>query len=469
MFLWRRRLFESRFVLWLLVLTVFVGEATITAGWWTAEVGRQPWVVYDVLKTADGVSPVLSAIDVVLSLGMFLVLYSLLLVLFLYLLNRKIQDGPEELEDGRDRPDVEPAGYVPRRLQPKPPRRRPRRRAMTLNDVWFFLFILIIAGYLILDGFDMGVGILLLPLARTDIERRTFLNSIGPVWDGNEVWLVLGGGVLFAVFPLAYASLFSGPVPGVRAGPAGHDPANGRPRVPLEGSGPALAVRLGHRLRRRVGGPRAAARRRLREHRGRSAARRGREHLDRADRPADTVPAARRRGDRRDVRRPGRDLPPDQDGRRAARPDRTGGAAADDRLLPAQHARRGRVGAVPPEHLGAVSRRHLAGHPPGRRAHRPRGRMGVRPERPAVPRLPGLVRDDRAAAHLRRGRALPESHHLDDRPGLQPDDLQRRVGRQHARHHPHLRRRSASRSCCSTRPASTTSSGARPSSTRHGY
>ena len=81
---------------------------------------------------------------------------------------------------------------------------------MTLNDVWFVLFIFIIAGYLILDGFDMGVGILLLPLARTDTERRTFLNSIGPVWDGNEVWLVLGGGVLFAVFPLVYASLFSG-------------------------------------------------------------------------------------------------------------------------------------------------------------------------------------------------------------------------------------------------------------------
>ncbi len=81
---------------------------------------------------------------------------------------------------------------------------------MSINEVWFALFIVIIAGYLILDGFDMGVGILLLPLARTDVERRTFLNSIGPVWDGNEVWLVLGGGVLFAVFPLAYASLFSG-------------------------------------------------------------------------------------------------------------------------------------------------------------------------------------------------------------------------------------------------------------------
>src|SRR6478672_10462295 len=99
MFLWKRRLFESRFVLSLLVLTVFVGEATITAGWWTAEIGRQPWVVYDVLKTADGVSPVIGADQVVFSIGMFLVLYSLLLVLFLYLLNRKIQDGPEELED----------------------------------------------------------------------------------------------------------------------------------------------------------------------------------------------------------------------------------------------------------------------------------------------------------------------------------------------------------------------------------
>jgi len=81
---------------------------------------------------------------------------------------------------------------------------------VTLNDVWFILFVFIIAGYLILDGFDMGVGILHLPLARTDTERRTLLNSIGPVWDGNEVWLVLGGGVLFAVFPLVYASMFSG-------------------------------------------------------------------------------------------------------------------------------------------------------------------------------------------------------------------------------------------------------------------
>jgi cytochrome bd ubiquinol oxidase subunit II len=79
-----------------------------------------------------------------------------------------------------------------------------------LAEIWFVLFIFIVSGYLILDGFDMGVGILHLPLARTDVERRTFLNSIGPFWDGNAVWLVLAGGVLFAVYPLAYASLFSG-------------------------------------------------------------------------------------------------------------------------------------------------------------------------------------------------------------------------------------------------------------------
>jgi cytochrome bd ubiquinol oxidase subunit II len=81
---------------------------------------------------------------------------------------------------------------------------------VTLNDLWYVLFVLIIAGYLILDGFDMGVGILHLPLARDDVERRTFLNSIGPVWDGNEVWLVIAGGVMFGVFPLVYASIFSG-------------------------------------------------------------------------------------------------------------------------------------------------------------------------------------------------------------------------------------------------------------------
>lgn len=81
---------------------------------------------------------------------------------------------------------------------------------MTLQIVWFVLFVIIVAGYMILDGFDLGVGILHPFVAKTDKERRITLNSIGPIWDGNEVWLILAGGVLFAAFPFVYASLFSG-------------------------------------------------------------------------------------------------------------------------------------------------------------------------------------------------------------------------------------------------------------------
>ena len=141
---------------------------------------------------------------------MFLVLYTLLFVLFIYLLNRKIQEGPEPWRPWRRSPVSTLPDTFREVFRRQRARGRRRGRVMSLADIWFGLFIIIIAGYLILDGFDMGVGILLLPLARTDVERRTFLDSIGPVWDGNEVWLVLGGGVLFAVFPLAYASLFSG-------------------------------------------------------------------------------------------------------------------------------------------------------------------------------------------------------------------------------------------------------------------
>ena len=78
-----------------------------------------------------------------------------------------------------------------------------------LNTTWFVLIGVLFAGYAILDGFDLGVGMLHL-LTRTDTQRRLMLNSIGPVWDGNEVWLVTGGGALFAAFPNVYATLLSG-------------------------------------------------------------------------------------------------------------------------------------------------------------------------------------------------------------------------------------------------------------------
>jgi cytochrome d ubiquinol oxidase subunit II len=79
---------------------------------------------------------------------------------------------------------------------------------MDLNIIWFVLVGVLLTGYAILDGFDLGVGALHL-FAKGDKERRILLNSIGPVWDGNEVWLVTGGGALFAAFPHVYASVFS--------------------------------------------------------------------------------------------------------------------------------------------------------------------------------------------------------------------------------------------------------------------
>ena len=78
-----------------------------------------------------------------------------------------------------------------------------------LNTIWFLLIGALLSGYAILDGFDLGVGMLHL-FVKEDEERRTMINSIGPVWDGNEVWLVTGGGALFAAFPHVYATVFSG-------------------------------------------------------------------------------------------------------------------------------------------------------------------------------------------------------------------------------------------------------------------
>ena len=80
---------------------------------------------------------------------------------------------------------------------------------LPLNFIWFNLLGILLTGYGVLDGFDLGVGILHL-FAREDSERRIFLNSIGPLWDGNEVWLVTFAGALFAAFPNAYALAFSG-------------------------------------------------------------------------------------------------------------------------------------------------------------------------------------------------------------------------------------------------------------------
>jgi cytochrome d ubiquinol oxidase subunit II len=79
-----------------------------------------------------------------------------------------------------------------------------------MGFVWFWLVAVMLVGYVVLDGFDLGVGVLHLFLVRNESERQATLRSIGPVWDGNEVWLLAAGGTLYFAFPLLYASAFSG-------------------------------------------------------------------------------------------------------------------------------------------------------------------------------------------------------------------------------------------------------------------
>ena len=81
---------------------------------------------------------------------------------------------------------------------------------MDLQILWFVLVAFFWAGYFLLEGFDFGVGMLLPFLPRDERERRTMFETIGPFWDGNEVWLVVAGGATFAAFPGWYASMFSG-------------------------------------------------------------------------------------------------------------------------------------------------------------------------------------------------------------------------------------------------------------------
>src|SRR3712207_4594004 len=81
---------------------------------------------------------------------------------------------------------------------------------MGLAEFWFVLIAVLWIGYLVLEGFDFGVGMLLPVLGRNDTERRVLINTIGPVWDGNEVWVLVAGGATFAAFPEWYATLFSG-------------------------------------------------------------------------------------------------------------------------------------------------------------------------------------------------------------------------------------------------------------------
>src|SRR5450631_3282513 len=80
----------------------------------------------------------------------------------------------------------------------------------TLRLIWWALLGILLIGFAVMDGFDLGTAALLPFVGRTDLERRIVINTVGPVWEGNQVWFILGGGSIFAAWPALYAAAFSG-------------------------------------------------------------------------------------------------------------------------------------------------------------------------------------------------------------------------------------------------------------------
>jgi cytochrome d ubiquinol oxidase subunit I len=110
--LWRGRLEDSRLLLWLLTFSVLGPQIANQAGWWAAEVGRQPWIVYNLLRTSEALSAVVTANQVAASMVMFMLVYLLLFAVFLFLLNDKIKHGPDEA-------DLVPGGKLALGFAPK--------------------------------------------------------------------------------------------------------------------------------------------------------------------------------------------------------------------------------------------------------------------------------------------------------------------------------------------------------------
>lgn len=155
--------------------------------------------------------PTLTAAEALSSLGMFFVIYALLLALFLYQITHKIHKGPTRKLAKTTAPGKANSRFLLSKtnLYPSLKIMLDNLTLADLQIIWFILVGVLFSGYAILDGFDLGTGALQL-FIKGDENRRLTLNAVGPVWDGNEVWLITGGGALFAAFPYVYASVFSG-------------------------------------------------------------------------------------------------------------------------------------------------------------------------------------------------------------------------------------------------------------------
>ena len=180
----------------------------ILTGWFTAEVGRQPWVVYGVLRTADAMTPFLTAREAAVSLVVFCAVYAFIFAFGIFYIYRLLRAGPAGYLL------MPPSAAVPNRPMSVVASRTSRRHAshrrgrIAMVMFWVTLLAVSILLYVLLDGFDLGVG-MLFGLTRGETRRRAMMSAVAPIWDGNETWLVVTGVVLWGAFPVVYATLLS--------------------------------------------------------------------------------------------------------------------------------------------------------------------------------------------------------------------------------------------------------------------
>ena len=206
---WRGRLETTRWFLWGTFLAFPTGFVAVLCGWFTAEVGRQPWVVYGLLRTKDAVTPSLTTGDVLFSLACYVLVYAVVYSFGVYYIYKLLHEGPTATRQGHPWRHGQPADGV-RRQRRDGDRRQATHRGVSAMEpsnlalFWAGVIACSILIYVILDGFDLGVGVLF-GTTRDEAHRVRMMDTIAPFWDGNETWLVVIGAGLFAAFPEVYA------------------------------------------------------------------------------------------------------------------------------------------------------------------------------------------------------------------------------------------------------------------------
>ena len=199
----RGRLDQTRWYLRLCQFTTCLGFIAVIAGWTTTEVGRQPWTIYGLMRTADLVSPSLTGSNVLISLLLYVAVYLVIYPVGLSLMLRFVWRGPVPIDEaapiggGRPKSADRSAGVSDTGERNMTP-------TLNLVPIWTTILAVGVFLYVALDGFDLGVG-MLYNFAPDRRARDFVMNSIAPIWDGNETWLILGSVGLLAAFPVAFA------------------------------------------------------------------------------------------------------------------------------------------------------------------------------------------------------------------------------------------------------------------------